>query len=110
MCSNYFKCPNDLEKVEAVVMMSSSHLLPALQQSLTSPQTLFWIVLLPDQVQVASAMDSQQPLYHLHRAAIDGPWGWKGVWGGEDQHTDVLLWVPLLLGQEASEKKDIFNF
>lgn len=92
-------------------MMSSSHLLPALQRSLTSPQTRFWIVLLPDQVQVASVMDSQQPLYHLHRAAIDGPWGRRGLWGGgEVQHTDVLLWVPLLLSQEASVKKDIFNF
>lgn len=25
--------------------------------------------------------------------------------GGGDPHTDVLLWVPLLLSQEASEKK-----
>lgn len=81
MCSNYFKSQNDLETVEAVVVMSSSHLQPALQQSLTSSQTLFWIVLHPDQVQVASAMDSQQPLYHLHRAAIDGPWGWRGFGG-----------------------------
>lgn len=39
-----------------------------------------------------------------------GGGGGFGGGGGEVQHTDVLLWVPLLLSQEASVKKDIFNF
>lgn len=43
----------------------------------------------PVQVTRTSAMDSQQPLYHIHRAAIDEPGGRRGF-GGKDQHTDVL--------------------
>lgn len=60
---------------------------------------LAWVGLLPDyQVQV---MDSQQPLYHKHRATIDEPWRWRGFvyvcvcWGVGTYR--CALWIALLL-------------
>lgn len=77
------------------------------------PDPLFWILLLlpdyPVQATRTSAMDSQQPLYHIHRAAIDEPGGRRGFWGQGPTYR-CALWVALSLIQEASEKKTFFNF